>query len=398
MEIGSALTGIRIIDFSHVFQGPLGSQLLADYGADIIKVERPGFGDWSREWGPFIKKVSLPFAGLNRNKRSIAFDMKTIAGREIAIKLVESADVLMHNFRPGVMEKVGLGYKDVKLINPRLIYAYSTGWGDQGPNVDRRRMGHDMLARAEAGWFYTPDPDQPPVVVGISSDYPAGLMLIIGILMALQAREKTGKGQLVSTDLFSVALHAHAWEAAEFLNREKIDNQNGIGATEGAINKIFKTMDGYIEISPVFSPDALKDISVALGLENLIEDPRFKKKSDRILNKAHLNKILADKLSQKTTEEWINLLEPQGILCAKVKCLSEALDDPQTEANHMILNMVHDDCGEIKLLGTPVRLHDTQPSMRLAPPALGEQSEEILNELGYSKEEIQQLRADGIIA
>jgi crotonobetainyl-CoA:carnitine CoA-transferase CaiB-like acyl-CoA transferase len=396
-EKNGALTGIRIIDFSHVFQGPVGSQILADYGADVIKVERPGYGDWSREWGPYSKGVSMPFAGLNRNKRSIAFDMKTKDGMEIARKLVESADVLMHNFRPGVMEKLGLGYQDVKAINPRLVYAYSSGWGDQGPNVEKNRMGHDMLARAEAGWFSASDPDQPPAVIGISSDYPAGLMLIIGILMALQARAKTGHGQLVTTDLFSVALHAHAWEAAEELNKGMIDNEDGIGATEGAINKIFKTLDGYIEISPVFSTDALRDIGAALGLKGLCEDPRFIQKCDRIANKVALNNILAETISQKTTDDWLSILEKKGVLCAKVRSFSEALQDPQVDANCMINVMEHPECGELTLLGTPVRLHDTKPSLRFAPPELGAQTEQILLELGYPSEIIHRFRVEGII-
>ena len=149
----AALQGIRILDFSHVFQGPVATQLLADYGADVIKVERPGSGDWSRSWGPFIEGVSMPFAGLNRNKRSITVNTKDPAGKEIIFQLVKSADVLVHNFRGGVMEKLGLGYEDLKVINPRLIYAASSGWGDHGAYVERRRGGHDLMARAEDGWF-----------------------------------------------------------------------------------------------------------------------------------------------------------------------------------------------------------------------------------------------------
>ncbi|MCK5174488.1 MAG: CoA transferase, partial [Planctomycetes bacterium] len=148
-----ALEGIRILDFSHVYQGPVGTQILADYGADVIKVERPGSGDWSRAWGPFVKDVSLPFANLNRNKRSITVDMKQEDGKEIIRKLVKSSDILVHNFRQGVMEKLGFGYDDLKEINPSLIYAASSGWGDTGPYAERGRAGHDMMARAEGGWF-----------------------------------------------------------------------------------------------------------------------------------------------------------------------------------------------------------------------------------------------------
>ena len=180
----SALTGIRVIDFTHVYQGPVGTQILADYGADVIKVERPGVGDWSRRWGPFVHGVSLPFAGLNRNKRSVAIDVKNPLGRQAVYDLVAKADVVVHNFRAGVMEKLGFGYEELARINPRIVYAWSGGWGDQGPSADRARGGHDLMARAEAGWFVQPDPSKPPIPAGISADYAAGLMLMQGSLMA----------------------------------------------------------------------------------------------------------------------------------------------------------------------------------------------------------------------
>ena len=396
-ENSSALNGLRIIDFSHVFQGPVGSQLLADYGADVIKIERPGVGDWSREWGPFVKGVSMPYASLNRNKRSMAFDLKSEMGLQIALRLVESADVLMHNFRPGVMEKLGLGYEDLRKINPRLIYAYSTGWGDQGPYVDQRRSGHDMLARAAAGWFSSPDPDQPPTAIGISADYPAGLILVIGILTALQARERTGEGQLVTTDLFSVALHANSWDGAQELNRSIVDDNGGIGKTEAAIDKLFETKDGFIEVSPVFSSDSLRDISLALGLDDLSQYPKFAKVSDRVNHKRELNAILAQKFIQRTTNEWVDILEPQGVLCTAVRRFDQAIEDPQTSANQMVVEIDHSDCGPLRLLGTPLRLHGTKPTLKRQPPKLGEHNLEVLTELGYSQDQIEKLIEKGIL-
>jgi crotonobetainyl-CoA:carnitine CoA-transferase CaiB-like acyl-CoA transferase len=269
----AALDGIRIVDFSHVWQGPVGTQLLADFGADVIKVERPGMGDWSRSWGPYIDGMSAPYASLNRNKRSVAVDLQTEAGKRIVLQLVETADVLVHNFRPGVMEKLGLGYEDLRALNPRLIYAASSGWGDEGPYVKRKRGGHDVLARAEAGLFYRPSPDSLPVPAGISIDYPAGLMLAQGILLALFARERTGQGQLVTTDLFSVAFHANIWHSAAAFNRERVEDRPGVGVTEAAIDKAFRTKDGLLELSPVFSTNALRDISMAMGLGDLSGDP-----------------------------------------------------------------------------------------------------------------------------
>lgn len=391
-----ALEGLRVLDFSHVYQGPVGTQLLADYGADVIKVERPAGGDWSRAWGPFTKDVSLPFANLNRNKRSITIDLKSPERMKLVLRLVEKADVLVHNFRKGVMEKLGLGYEDLRTLNPRLVYAWSSGWGDHGPYADRGRGGHDMMARAEGGWFIDQAEGEPPIPGGVSIDYPAGLNLMIGILTALYHREQTGQGQFVSTDLLSVSFHAHAWEGASELNVEKIDRPAAVGGTEAAINKAFLTADGSIEISPVFSENSLKDISQGLGLGDLSEDPRFHTEDLQIENKDALNATLAERLKEKTTDEWMVELEAKGVLCARVQEFREAMNDPQIVANNMVVEMDHPRAGRLKLLGTPIRLHGTPPQLRQVPPDLGEHNREVAAELGFSESEIASMIESGV--
>lgn len=396
-SIDLPLTGIRVADFSHVYQGPVATQLLADYGADVIKIERPTSGDWSRAWGPFVKGVSLPFANLNRNKRSLSVDLKQDAGRRIVQDLVESSDVLVHNFRMGVMEKLGLGYEQLSEINPGLIYASSSGWGDEGPCVDRKRGGHDMMARAEAGWFVEMGEGQAPVPGGISADYPAGLNLAIGILMALQHRNRTGRGQQVTTDLLSVAMHAHAWEGATQLNENLVDEPARVGGTEAAIDKAFLTADGAIEISPVFSENALAEISVALGLGDLSQDDRFGTETLQIENREALNALLANAIRRKTTDEWIRRLEPAGVFCAEVRSFAKAAEDPQVHANGMIHTMRHPRAGGLRVLGNPIRLHGATGRPKRHAPDLGEDSRGVVRQLGRTVRDVNKLEADGVI-
>ena len=323
-------------------------------------------------------------------------DMKQADGKEIIRKLVKSSDVLVHNFRQGVMEKLGFGYDDLKDINPSLIYAASSGWGDTGLYPERGRAGHDMMARAEGGWFTFYDEDKPPIPGGISIDYPAGLNLMIGILTALVHRLCTGEGQYLSTDLLSVAFHAHAWDAASRLNVEKIDRPAAVGGTEAVINKAFQTADGFIEISPVFSSNALRDISTAVGLGDLLQRPEFSNEDLQVENKGLLNALLAKEFLRKTTEVWMLELESKGVLCARINSFEDAARNPQIACNNMIVSMEDPDVGELKLLGTPVRLKGTPPQLREFPPRLGQHSRDVALEIGYSQDEVDRLVEEGI--
>lgn len=394
----NALDGIRTIDFTHVLQGPLATQLLADFGADVIKIERAGMGDWTRGYGPHRDGMSLPFAGLNRNKRSVVVDVRTPAGKEVVLRLLGTADVLVHNFRPGVVQRLGLDYESLQDVYPRLIYACSSGWGDEGPYVQRQRKGHAEMAAATGGRFRFDGPDGLPTPPGISMDYPAGLLLANGILLALFDRHRTGRGQRVSTDLLSATVMAGAWDAPEFLNPSDDErDDHDLRLIEGSLPKVWRTRDGFIEVSPVFSSDALRDISIAMELGDLSRDPRFDVAPKRMTNKAELQDLLKRRFLEKTTAEWLDILEPRGVLCAEIKRFDEALQDPQVRANQMVVEVDRPGVGALRVLGTAVRLSRTSSSLRLPPPLLGEHTEEVLEEVGYSESDMAALRAAGVI-
>ncbi len=255
-----------------------------------------------------------------------------------------------------------------------------------------------MMARAEAGWFTFYDDEKAPIPGGISIDYAAGLNLMVGILTALAHRLRTGEGQFVSTDLLSVAFHAHAWEAASQLNSEKIDRPAAVGGTEAAIDKAFKTLDGFIEISPVFSDNALRDISSAMGLGDLSLKDEFRTEDLQVANRVALNELLASKFLTKTTSEWMDSLEKQGVLCARINSFQDAANDPQIACNNMIVSMHDAEVGELKLLGTPVRLKATPPQLKSFPPKLGQHNRAVASELGYTEDEISELFAKGVLA
>jgi crotonobetainyl-CoA:carnitine CoA-transferase CaiB-like acyl-CoA transferase len=306
--------------------------------------------------------------------------------------------VLVHNFRKGVMEKLGFGYDQVRPLHPGLIYAWSSGWGDHGPSADRGRGGHDMMARAEGGWFVQYDPEKPPIPGGISIDYAAGLNLMIGILTALYHRHRTGQGQFVSTDLLSTAFHAHAWEGAAELNRERITRPAAVGGTEEAVDKAFATKDGFIEISPVFSDNALRDISLAVGLNDLSQDARFSTESLQIENRTELNALLATGFQTRTTAEWMEKLEAQGVFCAEVRSFGEAMKDPQIQANNMVVSMYDAGGKPLRMLGTPVRLHETPPCLKRFPPKLGRDNAAVAEEIGLTADEIDELMQKNVLS
>jgi crotonobetainyl-CoA:carnitine CoA-transferase CaiB-like acyl-CoA transferase len=387
------LEGIRVIDFTQVEMGPICSQMLGDFGADVVKIERRDVGEIARGKIFEAPGESPPFLSLNRNKRSLALDLKKPEAMRIVWELIDTADVILNNFRPDVMGKLGLGYEEVSKRNPRIIYASGSGWGPTGPYA--YKGGQDLLAQALSGMMdlQAPPGGAPAKVNNPIADFTCGMLLVQGILLALVAREKTGRGQTVTASLLDGMIFSQLQEAAQWLNTGMTLNWGHL-----PMGGPYQTKDGTIGIVGAFRPNPLRDLCGVFEIEDLSStDPRFGPgESDNFAHAAELEAILAENFKKRTTAEWLERLEAIDFLCTRVLSLKEALDDPQVRHNGMVIEMDHPQ-GKIRVVGTPIKLGETPASVRYAPPLLGQHNDEILASLGYKGDEIAKLRSDSVI-
>ncbi len=376
------LSGVTVLDFSQVMLGPCCTQVLGDYGADVIKVERVGLGDLSR-WsvGEDPDGGNNPvFASLNRNKRSVALDLKSEEGRAAVKRIACTADVVVNNFRPGVMERMGLGYEDLKRINPRIIYAVGTGFGLEGPYVNKG--GQDVLAQAMSGAMHRrADKRQPFSIYPTAlADYAAGMHLVQGILLALLQRDKTGEGQQVSVSLYSSMLAMQMQEAAMWMMREKELNWAAM-----PLSGVFETTDGALVMIGAFKANPLANICEALELEDLSAIEKYSSLERQMDHRDELQEMFRDRFSSNTTSHWLERLDGVDILCAPVFTLAEALEDPQTHSNRMIVELPPTPGGPVRLVASPIDMSEAPFGVRRTPPKLGEHTDEVLLELAGSK-------------
>ena len=371
------LEGVRVLDFTQVMMGPCCTQMLGDYGADVIKIERAGWGDLSR-WsvGEDPDGGNNPvFASLNRNKRSIALNLKTEEDRTAVLRLVETSDVVVNNFRPGVMERMGFGYDDLRLINPRIVYAVGTGFGLDGPYV--HKGGQDVLAQAMSGAMHRrSDPSVPLTVYPTAlADYAAGMHMVQGILMALMQREKTGEGQRIAVSLFNSMLAMQMQEAAMWMMRGRELNWAAM-----PLSGVFETLDGAVVMVGAFKEQPLRDICTALDIDDLSTDPRYATLEQQKAHRSDLQTVFRNRFAAGTTAHWLERLGAVDILCAPVMTLADALDDPQTACNDMIVELDPTAAGPVRLVASPIDMSAAPFEVRRAPPALGEHNEEVLDQ------------------
>lgn len=370
------LHGVRIIDLTQVMMGPVCTQMLADYGADVIKVERIGAGDLSRSTFEPVAGADNPiFCSLNRNKRSLELDLRD-AGQMAALKqLIADADVVVSNFRAGVMDRMGIGYEACRSLNPRIIYAVGTGFGETGPYA--HKGGQDVLAQAMSGVMARRADESLPISVYPTAlaDYSAGMHMVQGILLALLHRERTGEGQKVNVSLYNSMLAIQMQEAAMIMMADSEVNWAAM-----PLSGVFDTQDGALVLVGAFKPNPLRDICAALQIDDLSVDPRFCNLNEQFRHKDELQRIFRERFASNTRDFWLARLEEQDLLCAPVRDLREALVDPQTLHNRLIIE------GEgegqpVRFIGSPIELSRAPVELRRAPPRLGQHTNEILNQL-----------------
>ena len=373
------LDGVRVIDFTQVMLGPSCTQVLADYGADVIKIEKEDIGDLSR-WslGSDPDGLNNPiFCSLNRNKKSVTADLKAPADRGRVAALLDQADVVVSNFRPGVMERMGLGYEALKARNPRIIFAIGTGFGLAGPNV--HKGGQDILAQAMTGVMHrTSDPDLPLSIYSTSlCDYTAGMHLAQGILLALLQRAKTGAGQQVAVSLYNSMLAMQMQEAAAMMMRGKDLNWGRLPLTG-----VFPTTTRPIVMVGAFKQNPLRDICEALEIADLSLDERYRNFDAQQANRDELQAIFSRRFAENDADYWLKRLQDVDILCAPVRSMAEALEDEQTLANHMIVEAGSTAAGPIRLIASPIDMSAAPLGIRHGPPRLGEHNLEVFGERG----------------
>jgi crotonobetainyl-CoA:carnitine CoA-transferase CaiB-like acyl-CoA transferase len=377
---GLALEGVRVIDLSAYLSGPYCSMILADHGADVIKIERPQEGDEARRMPPFINGESAPFMLWNRNKRSVALDLKAERDRVLCLDLVRDADVFIENFKPGVAARLGLGYDALAALNPRLIYCSISGFGQTGPH--RARGGFDLMVQAMSGIMSVNGPeDGPPHRVPMAiADIGAGMFAAIGVLAALQARTRTGRGQHVDTALYDAAVSFGLYEAAHLFATGENPPRLGQAHRASAPYQVFRTSDGWITIGANTQALWIKFCEV-IGRSEFARDPRFHNNAARVANRPALAALVQEALAAATTRDWMARFEAAGIPAGPVQTYAEVFADPQVKAREMVAELEHPSAGKTRTLGIPVKLSDTPGALRHPAPRLGEHTEEIIEEL-----------------
>ncbi|MEV4009462.1 CaiB/BaiF CoA-transferase family protein [Nonomuraea angiospora] len=391
------LSGIRVVEVGAFMAAPFAAMQLADLGATVIKVENPDGGDGVRAVGPFMAGHSSPFARLNRNKRSVALDLKSELGVAAFRRLVEDADVLVENLRPGAMRRLGLGYADLEELNPRLVYVSASGWGQDGPLADL--PGLDIMAQARGGLMsVTGMPGGDPVKVGVPiADLVCGLYGALGAISALHARTLTGQGQHVDVSLLESAVSFAIWEAGKYFATGEVGGPLGSAHQSTAPYQAVRTSDGWCTVGAV-TPKTWRGFCVALGLTALLDDERYIDAHDRHGLRHELIPAIEAATTRRTTAEVVAALDEHGVPCAPISDYSQVFNDEHLNQRGFFWDAEHPEMGPVRQLGSAMRFSDTPTRRGPAGPPLGADTVEVLRECGLTEQEIDRLLAEGAAA
>ena len=390
-----ALEGVRVLDCSQILAGPFCSMLLADMGADVIKIEKPNGGDDTRRMGPpFIDTESAAFLAMNRNKRSIVLNFKEQSGVQAMKTLVKDADIVIENYRTGTMARLGLGYEDLKNINPGIIYCSISGFGRTGPYANRG--GFDLVAQGMSGLMsITGVPNSPPVKVGVPiADMNAGMFATYGILTAYINKLRTKKGQYLEISLLEAAIAYTVWESAGYFATGDIAEPLGSSHRNSAPYQALKTKDGHINVGAP-NQSNWERFANAIERSDLVTRNEFKDNASRLVNRKSLETELELTLTTKTSSKWLEVLEKSGVPAGPILNISEVWNDPQIEARNMKVTLDHPTAGKITNIGLAAKLYSTPGRITKPAPLLGEHTREILVDAGYSKKNIEDLIDSG---
>lgn len=390
------LQGIRVIDLTRILSGPFCSMFLADMGAEVIKIEEPGEGDPVRQQGEAVNGYSLYFATFNRNKRSITLNLRSEEGKEVLRKLLRGADVVVNNYRPGVMDKMGFGRDALRALKPDIVSCHVTGFGLDGPY--RERPSFDFIAQAMSGFMSVNGLEgQPPMRAAPPvSDLVAGSYAAMGIMAALVRRSRTGEGEEVSTALTDSMTSMLAFLATNFFATGRQPLRTGNDHAIASPYGLFEASDGQIAVAPSNDSFYFK-LLATLDLEHLKQHPEFQTNADRFERRTQINEAINQRTRTGSVAHWIEKLNAAGVPCGRVLGLAEVFDDPQTRHQQMRVTIEHPQHGPLHVLGFPIKFTDAPCTMHRPPPVLGADTENVLRELGYQPEAVATLRASGVI-